>query len=177
MESSPRSGERGETLIEILIALVVLSVGVIALMGGLGIAVFGSSLHRNQSDADAALVMGLETVKALPFVPCATWSSVAYSATPPAPSTPPAPPTPGSQYFSSHYASWPTYTPSTVSTPAPATGYFVVTTKAWDGSQFYAVTPKNPCPAMDFVQQVTINAVSPGGRAQQQTAVVKGNWK
>jgi type II secretory pathway pseudopilin PulG len=166
---SRQSDERGETLMEILVALVVLSVGVIALMGGLGIAVFGSSLHRNQSDADAALVMGLETVKARNFVPCATWSSLPYSATP----------TAGSQYASSHYASWPTYTPQTVPSPAPTTGYFVVTTKAWDGSQFYTVSPSTPCPPTptDVVQQVTITAVSPGGRAQQQTAVVKGNWQ
>ena len=69
--SRPRP-EAGETLVEILVAIVILGVGVATLVGGLGSAIFSSSLHRNQSEIDAVLVSAAETVKGEAYATCAT---------------------------------------------------------------------------------------------------------
>jgi prepilin-type N-terminal cleavage/methylation domain-containing protein len=178
----PQRAESGFTLIETLVALLVLGIGVVALMGGLAVAVFGSSLNRNQAQVDAALVMATENVKALPYVPCSQWASYTaaspagepYSATPS--SAPPVAP-PNAEASSLYYGpnnqfkTWPT-NPS----PVPNnTGYFTITVKEWTGdvNGFQA----GACPASDVMQQVTITAISLGTKAVQQVAVLKGNWK
>lgn len=47
--------ERGETLLELLIALVIMSVAVVAVIGGLVASIAVSDIHRKQSTAGAAV--------------------------------------------------------------------------------------------------------------------------
>jgi type II secretory pathway pseudopilin PulG len=54
MKHTPRSrGEAGETLVELLVAIAILSVAIIVIVGGLGNAIFASNVHRNHATAGA----------------------------------------------------------------------------------------------------------------------------
>lgn len=64
--------EAGESLIEVLVSTIILGLGVTSLLGGLAVAVFGSSLHRNQADASTLMTAVAEHVKELPYAECAT---------------------------------------------------------------------------------------------------------
>ena len=61
------SDEGGFTLIEVLVALVILGVGVAALVAGIGMQAKTSLGNRNQSQAAATLTAAAEYVKSLPF--------------------------------------------------------------------------------------------------------------
>jgi Tfp pilus assembly protein PilV len=84
MTRQPRS-DRGETLLEVLLALLVVSLGVVALMTGLATSIAGSSAHRNLSTLDTVLKNFAETAKyqielesspAPIFTPCATYTNL-----------------------------------------------------------------------------------------------------
>ena len=47
--------ERGETLIEVLVAVIILSTAIVALVGGIALAVRVSDIHRKQATAGAAV--------------------------------------------------------------------------------------------------------------------------
>jgi type II secretory pathway pseudopilin PulG len=70
-------GDRGETLVEVLVAVMILSTAVVALVGGIALAVRVSTIHRSQTTAGAAVrafAEALETrVAASPtgYVQCA----------------------------------------------------------------------------------------------------------
>jgi type II secretory pathway pseudopilin PulG len=49
------TGDRGETLIELLVTVVILGTAVVALVGGLALAVRVSDMHRKQATAGAAV--------------------------------------------------------------------------------------------------------------------------
>ncbi len=78
-----RDGERGETLIELLVTVVILGTAVVALVGALAVAVRVSDIHRKQATAGAsvrAFAEALATrVAAAPtgYVECATTASYA----------------------------------------------------------------------------------------------------
>jgi Tfp pilus assembly protein PilV len=78
-----QAGERGETLIELLVTVVILGTAVVALVGALAVAVRVSDIHRKQATAGAsvrAFAEALETrVAAAPtgYVNCATTVSYA----------------------------------------------------------------------------------------------------
>ena len=65
-------GEAGDTLIELLVTVVLMSVAVVAIIGGIAAAVELSGLHRSQADVSAALVSTSEYLKAQQYVPCCT---------------------------------------------------------------------------------------------------------
>ncbi|MDX6299677.1 MAG: hypothetical protein QOF53_891 [Nocardioidaceae bacterium] len=60
--SSERS-EAGETLIEVLMSTALMGLVVVGMIGGLAATVLGSHIHREQSDAQAFLVRGMERIK------------------------------------------------------------------------------------------------------------------
>jgi Tfp pilus assembly protein PilV len=59
--------EAGETLLEVLIAAVLLGLVVVAVVGGLATTVVGSHVHRRQADANAILVSAMERIKSSDF--------------------------------------------------------------------------------------------------------------
>lgn len=62
----PRS-EAGATLVEILVAVVVIGIGFTAILGGLGTSFALSALHREQARAEAEIRRYAEAVKAAPY--------------------------------------------------------------------------------------------------------------
>ena len=66
--------ESGETLIEVLMASALMALVVVAIIGGLATTVLSSRVHRQQADANTALVAVIEHLKSpteVPRVPCA----------------------------------------------------------------------------------------------------------
>ena len=76
--------ERGETLLELLIALVIMGIGVLAIIGGLGTSMSMSGLHRNQSTAGVIVRDYAESIEAFVggsgYQPCAAPSAYAPAA-------------------------------------------------------------------------------------------------
>jgi Tfp pilus assembly protein PilV len=56
--------EAGESLLELLVAVVILGVAVVAIVGGLGVSVLMSDVHRKQTDAGAAARSYAEALQA-----------------------------------------------------------------------------------------------------------------
>lgn len=65
-------GDRGDTLVEVLVALAVLSIGITALMGGLLTNITTTGVNRDQAHVSSTLLSASEYVKALTTVPCGT---------------------------------------------------------------------------------------------------------
>ncbi len=80
--------ERGESLVELLVAISVIAIGIIALVGGLTVAIMSSGAHRQQADAGAVarnVAEGIKDVTA-PYVSSggnysSAWSDVAAAGT------------------------------------------------------------------------------------------------
>lgn len=75
--------ERGETLLELLIALVIMGIAVVAIIGGLASSITMSGLHRAQSTAGVIVRDYAESVQAYVngtgYTPCAAPSAYAAS--------------------------------------------------------------------------------------------------
>jgi type II secretory pathway pseudopilin PulG len=74
--------ETGETLIEVIVAMVIMAIAIVVLLGGMTTSLTSSSEHRIQANAEVVLVGAVEALKDQtrnPYVSCATASS--YSAT------------------------------------------------------------------------------------------------
>lgn len=72
---SRRDADRGETLIEILVALAVLGIAITALMGALGVNASTTIVNRSQAQISASLLHGAEYVKSLSFTTLCTGST------------------------------------------------------------------------------------------------------
>lgn len=70
MNHSRPTGDHGDTLVEILVALTVLGIGITALLGGLVTNVLTTSVNRNQAQVSATLLAASEHVKSLAAVTC-----------------------------------------------------------------------------------------------------------
>src|SRR5262249_1945567 len=87
--------DRGETLVELIVALAIMSTAVIALVGGIGTSVRASDIHRKQTKSQAYLRAFAENVEAsvasypTGYLECAAGSSPAatYQALKPATDT------------------------------------------------------------------------------------------
>lgn len=75
--------ESGTTFVEILIAVVIMSTVIVAVIGGMGASTAASGTHRQQAEAHAILVNAVERLKSsaeVAYVPCATTTNSAYLA-------------------------------------------------------------------------------------------------
>jgi prepilin-type N-terminal cleavage/methylation domain-containing protein len=87
-QSSDRGSERGDTLIEVLMALMIIGIGVVALMSGLAASITGSAAHKSLTTTDTALKSAAETavyaIELQPsplFAQCASVSGTSYNGT------------------------------------------------------------------------------------------------
>ncbi|HUZ43508.1 MAG TPA: hypothetical protein VMU63_03835 [Acidimicrobiales bacterium] len=67
--------QAGDTLVELLVTVALMSIAIVGIIGGIAEAVQLSGLHRNQTDVSAALVSASEYLKAQPYAPCCSVSS------------------------------------------------------------------------------------------------------
>ncbi len=140
-----RRDERGETLVEVLVALVILGVAAVAILAGLQLSVTTSDIHRKQTTGGAYVRSYAEAIQS--YV-----ASAASHYVPCAPSN--------------------TYSPATVGfageLPAGFTGTQAQAQRvAADGG------PAGSCSGNDTgVQQVTITVSSNDGRAVEELAVL-----
>lgn len=86
LNADERDRERGTTLVELLVTIVILGLAIVALLGGLTTAVVVSDQHRQQGVTDAAVHSYAEAVAAQGYVDCAslaTYQAPAGYTTPP----------------------------------------------------------------------------------------------
>jgi Tfp pilus assembly protein PilV len=79
-----RRGERGETLVELLVTIVILGSAIIALVAGVATAIASSDSHRQEATAEGVIRSFAERVQDptdVPYVSCALVST--YPASPP----------------------------------------------------------------------------------------------
>jgi type II secretory pathway pseudopilin PulG len=81
--SGPRPDERGETLLELLIAIVILGIAVLAIIGSVVDGIMVADIHRKQTTAGTAVRGYAEAIEnyvgVSGYVPCASASSYAPS--------------------------------------------------------------------------------------------------
>ena len=63
IELEGRRSEAGETLIEVLLSSALMALVVVAILGGVATMVLGSSVHRDQTEANPVLVSAMEDLK------------------------------------------------------------------------------------------------------------------
>lgn len=78
--SKRRRREAGDTLVEILVALAVLSIGVVALVGALGANAFTTAINRSQSEAATVATAAAEYVKSVPLTSALCASAMPFDA-------------------------------------------------------------------------------------------------
>ena len=88
--TGPLGDQAGFTLVEVLVALMVLGITFGAVLGGMATSINTSDLHRQQAQVQAVLASAVEKVKSpeTTRVPCAdvtTYQSTAASVAPPVP--------------------------------------------------------------------------------------------
>jgi type II secretory pathway pseudopilin PulG len=139
--------DRGETLVELLVALVILGIAVVAIVGGLASSVLISDVHRKQAQAGVIVRDYAEALQA-----AVTASQLNYAACPAAPG----------------------YAPSAAA--LSATGFTVpsgytaaASVQYWDGSSTFGSCPAGGDTGL---QRVTLTVSSDDGRARQALEVV-----
>jgi Tfp pilus assembly protein PilV len=144
----PGPDDKGETLIELMIAVTIMGIVVVAIVGGIATSIMMSDIHRKQTTAGAYVRNYAETV-------------VAYVAAG----------TPASKANFAGSSSSPDYSPSTVGFTAPAGGFVASVSSVWcwdDGSKKFI----SSCAAASAVQQVTLNIASSDSRASETLLVI-----
>ncbi|MEU8775431.1 type II secretion system protein [Streptomyces sp. NPDC048606] len=72
-------GEEGETLIEVLVAVVLMGIAFVAVFGGIGTAIIGSVRQQKVTTADSVVRSAAEEVVGRPYASCAA----GYATAPP----------------------------------------------------------------------------------------------
>lgn len=125
--------ERGETLAELLMTIVIMGIAFVSILGGLGTAIALSGVHRGQANADVTLVSAADAVKSNtlnPYVACPSVTTSSYNPT------------------------------SGVTLPSgwSASNITITSVQKLDGSTFHAT-----CPATDHgLELITIQIITPG---------------
>jgi prepilin-type N-terminal cleavage/methylation domain-containing protein len=76
----PRLGERGVTLVELLVTMTIVGIAFTALLGSLSAMFMNNDSHRKVSYAQTLLRRYAEQLQAASYVDCATTSTSAYTA-------------------------------------------------------------------------------------------------
>ncbi|MFJ6051567.1 type II secretion system protein [Streptomyces sp. NPDC092307] len=66
-----RRGEEGETLVEVLVAVVLIGVAFVTILGGIGTAIISSARQQQVTSADSVIRNAAEKVLGAPYVSCA----------------------------------------------------------------------------------------------------------
>jgi Tfp pilus assembly protein PilV len=141
-----REREAGLSLIEVVVALFVMSTAVLALVGGLSTSIVATDMHRKSVTADALVRNWAEQLQspAVAYVSCAATTQ-------------------------------PTYQAAALGLPVPAkfAAPTIVSVEYWDGNQNAGFT--NVCtPATDKgVERITLGARSSDDRGAQQVQILK----
>jgi len=156
-----KSSEAGETLLEVLISSALMAIVVVAIIGGLGTVVLAEHVHREQADANAALVAAMERVKSpsIPRVSCATATESTYVAAAQAAS----PALPTGWTISVVSVEYENYAPGSVS---------------WDTTchEFVPVgSPPVMTPTTLTLQRITLQLATSDGRVTPKLSFVKGD--
>jgi Tfp pilus assembly protein PilE len=137
------TGDRGETLLELLIAVTIMTIAVVAVVGGIGTSILISDVHRKQATAGATVRDYGEAIENMVanhgYVACATPSSYA---------SPPG------------FAAPAGYSVSVLSKQPDEMKY-------WTGSGW-----QTSCGADTGLQQLTVQVASSDGRAKEQLVIV-----
>ncbi|MER7950622.1 prepilin-type N-terminal cleavage/methylation domain-containing protein [Streptomyces sp. NPDC096079] len=64
-------GEEGETLVEVLVAVVLMGIAFVTILGGLGTAIISSVTQQKVTSADSVIRSAAERIVSAPYVPCA----------------------------------------------------------------------------------------------------------
>ena len=142
--TGPRE-ERGESLIEVLITVVILGLAVVAILSALGTLVRGTDIHRQQSNATVVAENAAEAIKGngTAFVTCATPAD---------------------------YAAAVAGTTRPTGWAAPT----VLTVQYWNGSGFGSTCyDSTAAPLLAPLQLVSVKAASPNGRGTSLLSFVK----
>jgi Tfp pilus assembly protein PilV len=143
MRRSGSTHDRGESLIELLVAVLIMGTTVVAVVGGLGTAIMMTDIHRKQATAtaylrelaanvDGAVVSGTPGYKACP---AKSWYVAPYS-------------------------------------PAPGYDAQITDVGYWNGTSFVVVVPSCN-PANDLgVQRVSLSVTTTDGRVNERIDIV-----
>lgn len=76
----PRAtGDAGESLIEVLLAIMLMGIAFAAALGGMRVGLVGSAVHRSQATAETVLLSAMEKVKSeSTYKTCAVANDAAY---------------------------------------------------------------------------------------------------
>ncbi|HZQ27733.1 MAG TPA: prepilin-type N-terminal cleavage/methylation domain-containing protein [Acidimicrobiales bacterium] len=152
MTAPSAPSDEGFTLIEVLVAVALMGITVTAILGGMGIGLVVSSVHRSQANANTVVVSAVEKVKSsgTAYQPCATSTNAVYLA---AARSAPLP------------SGW--VANSAITIPAGGVQY-------WDGASFSPSHVCNDALAGFFkIQLVTVQVTSPDGKAVESLSFVK----
>jgi Tfp pilus assembly protein PilV len=139
---SSRKAEGGETLLELLISVTIMSIAVVALVAGMGTTLIASDVHRQNATAETVLRSYAERLQDptdVPYVACATTST--YSSVP---------------GFSLPGAGW---------------SASITTVLAWQGDTPPTFSSSCPSPDRGL-QQLTLRVQSPAGSHQATETLV-----
>ncbi len=162
----PGSNDEGETLIELIIAVAIMGIAVVAIVGGIATALLMSDIHRKQATAGSCVQNYAEAVAAYVATDStASKANFAASATPDY--------SPSAVGFTASTGQLPCDVRSDDATSQPARFVATMTPPVlcWNGTGF-----SNSCPAATAdnhaVQRVTLRVASADLRASESLVVV-----
>jgi len=68
----PVRTEAGTTLVEVLMAVAIMSIAIVSIVAAMGTSIIGSDHHRKQAQAHTVLLSAVDAVKSQPYADCAT---------------------------------------------------------------------------------------------------------
>jgi len=152
----PCSDDEGETLLELMIAVAIMGIAVVAIVGGIATSILMSDIHRKQATAGAYVRNYAEAVVA--YVAADTPASKANFG----PGSPDYSPSTVLKNLNPNAAlAWAMFTAPNVGFDQPTTSV-----KCWDGTAFTS------CSTVSAVQQITLSVASSDKRASESLVVV-----